>query len=255
MSPRTLHTGKHFSEIFAKNINYELIAFSRSGSSNGVIAAQLETAIRQNPDLIIFNLTHPDRIEFRSDWDRGQTKEEFEATNKPLLIDQIADTNTHWGSELSDLYYSKTTNSRIIYGNLNSLLDKKHNTDHFNHVMDERFLDWYEKLNAIKLYHKYLLCETYKKQQEQMIIYTIIHRLELSEIPYILVHDCLEFLDSEYRPRWIKKKHYITEEVDYIRKNDYPLDYDPGFHLTFEGSEKVAKLLLDHYNNYFVDNT
>jgi hypothetical protein len=255
MSPRLAHPKKHFAEIFAKTINHELISFARSASSNGVIAAQLETAIQHNPDFIIFNLTHANRIEFRSDWDRNQTEEEFNASNKPLLIDQIADTNTHWGNEWSDLYYSKTTNSRIIYGNLTSLLDEKYNTDHFNDAMDKRFLDWHEKINAIKLYYKYLLCETYKKQVEQMIMYTAIHRLEISKIPYIIVDDGLDFLNSEYRPNWISEKHDITNDVRHIRLNYYPMPkQDPGFHLTFEGCEKVAKLLLDHYNNYFISN-
>ena len=58
MSPRTFHKDKHFAEIFSNTLGFELTSYARSGFSNGGIVIQLSEAIRQKPDLILFNLTN-----------------------------------------------------------------------------------------------------------------------------------------------------------------------------------------------------
>ena len=59
------YAGTHFSEIVAKEINYELVAYSRGGMSNGGICIQVKSAIEAKPDLILVGTTYFDRLEYR----------------------------------------------------------------------------------------------------------------------------------------------------------------------------------------------
>jgi len=54
----------HFSELVSQRIGYDLYNIARGGMSNGGIIAQLEFALTFNPDLLIYNSTSSDRIEF-----------------------------------------------------------------------------------------------------------------------------------------------------------------------------------------------
>jgi hypothetical protein len=38
---------------------------------------------------------------------------------------------------------------------------------------------------------------------------------------------------------------------DIRQKMSPPNGSDPGFHLTYEGSQAVANVLIEHYNRYF----
>jgi hypothetical protein len=119
--------------------------------------------------------------------------------------------------------------------------------------MREKYFDWDNKINAINLYFKYLHDEVWKNSIDKMMMHTVLYRLEKSGIPYILVHDSLGLtLTVPYKPDWFTQKHTVHEPVSVIRHTmGPPIDNDPGFHLTYEGAEAVAKVLIDHYNRYF----
>ena len=53
----------HLSELLANKFGAKLQNYSKYGASNFMIALQLEYAIKQNPNLIIFGFTSVDRIE------------------------------------------------------------------------------------------------------------------------------------------------------------------------------------------------
>ena len=69
MSPTTNHPETHFSEIFAKKTGFDLISYAHPGMSNGGIAVQLDTAIKNKADFILFGSTSFDRIEIPKDND------------------------------------------------------------------------------------------------------------------------------------------------------------------------------------------
>ena len=56
--PRT-----HLSELIAKKFNAELLNYGKTGSSNFFTCLQIDYALKQNPDLIIFGFTTPGRME------------------------------------------------------------------------------------------------------------------------------------------------------------------------------------------------
>lgn len=245
MSPRTEHPKKHFAEIFADRLDFDLVCYSRSGFSNGGISIQIETAIGENPDLILFNTTNADRIEFYPNSSRSDEGHLFYVKN-------LGDINLY-SKELSDPYYEYTDDKTLISANLNSLLSKQPD-DYWDTLykkeMLSRFPDWEDKLNSIKQYLKHLYSERWKEQTDRMIMYAILHRLHLSNIPYIFVHDQLGLLHSAYDPFWIQSKNNIVEPVNTIKINSN-VPKNIGFHLTYDDSRQVADLLIDHYKRHF----
>lgn len=246
MSPRTTHPKKHFAEIFADKLGYDLTSYAKSGFSNGGIAAQLETAIIQKPNLILFNLTNSDRIEFRVDHDEAKNYK------RPFTLDQIG-TCTIRSNEMSDRFYNNNKNPIVISENLHTLLHKDEMKESFHDLMKEKYADWDEKILAIKGYFQYIYDEIWKNNTDQLIMHTMLYKLHRSDIPYILVHDWLGLTTNiTNKPDWFTQKHSTHELVHKIRYDmAAPHDNDPGFHLTYEGSEAVANVLIEHYNRYF----
>lgn len=247
MSPRLQHPKKHFSEIFAEHLDFDLVCYSRSGFSNGGISIQIETAIQDKPDLILFNTTNSDRIEFHSGISE-QTN-----SSHPFSIKNLGDTNNN-SQELSDPFYTFDESKTLVSANLNGLLSRQADIyweNLYRKEMTSRFPDWEDKLDSIAQYLTHLYSERWKQQTDRMIMYTTLHRLHLSNIPYIFVHDWLGLLDSAYHPYWLESKNDTTKLVDRIRMNATTL-YDPGFHLTYEDSQKVAELLIGHYRQHFL---
>lgn len=242
MSPRTVHYKKHFAEIFADAIDHELVCYSRSGFSNGAIITQLETALTQKPDLILFNLTNSDRIEFN-------ITDSQEDHTQPYTINHVDTCSINLG-EMSDPFYTSDSNRVIGSENLTTLLSDEPT---FHISMRIKYSDWDNKIKAFQTYFKYIYNETWKNTIDQMMMHTMLYKLEKSNIPYIIVHDWLGVtLNVTYKPDWLTQKHTVHDLVNQIRLTmGPPHDNDPGFHLTFEGSEAVANVLIEHYNRYF----
>lgn len=245
MSPRTTHPKKHFAEIFADRLGYKLTSYAKSGFSNGGIITQLETAIKQRPNLILLNLTNSDRIEVRVDHDR---KKKYD---KPFTLEQIG-ICAGQNNEMSDSFYNDI-NPILIAENLNTLLYEEENTKKLHNRMREKYPDWDNKILAIKAYFQYIYDESWKNTIDQMIMHTMLYRLHRLNIPYIIVHDWLGLTTTiTYKPDWFTQKDTVHELVNQIRLTmGAPHDNDPGFHLTYEGSEAVANILIEHYNRYF----
>jgi len=244
MSPRTSHPNKHFAEIFANRLGFHLTSYARAGFSNGGIAAQLESAMSEKPDLILLNLTNSDRIEFST----GSKEKNYDV---PFGIAQVGCCSTREG-ELSDPFY-KNNNQMIISQNLNSLLFELPVEKTFHKIMQKKYPNWDKQIEAIKQYFEFLYDERYKNITDQLMMHTILYRLEKSGIPYIVVHDWLGLtLNFTFKPDWLTQKHTAHDLVNPLRQTmGPPHDNDPGFHLTYEGSEAVANVLIEHYNRYF----
>jgi hypothetical protein len=243
MSPRLKHPKKHFAEIFADYFNFTLTSYARSGFSNGGIAIQIEAAISENPDFILLNLTNSDRIEFSV----GN-----ENINSTLDLWQLGDCHID-PEELSNIVYKQGQVKRLVSENLHSILHNIHTDEYYYDCMRKKYDNWDDKVLAIKNYFQYLYDGTWKNKVDQMMMHTILYKLNKSNIPHILVHDSLGLtINRFYCPDWFTQKHSVHEPVDKIKFNSFPkIGEDPGFHLTYEGSEAVANILIEHYNRYF----
>lgn len=244
MSPRTNHPKKHFAEIFADELQFDLITYARSGFSNGAITIQVESAIAEKPDFILFNTTHQDRIEFAIDAGK--------IVHNNHRIEQLADTNLQT-AELSDELYRYDSKKVLVSANLAGLLNKQQDEyweNLYSKEMHQRYDDWDEKLDTVKRYVKHLYSDGWKYQTDCMIMYATWHRLHLSGIPYIFVHDYLGILNSPYNPKWIETKNSVHDYAHELRMSEDPPP-SIGFHLSYENSDKLAHFLINHYKTYF----
>lgn len=234
MTSYTIHPGTHFSEIFSKNLQFDLISYARPGFSNGGICVQIETAIKNKPDLILFNTTYPDRIEFALN---NAVREDFD------IYDIFYNRNIYSSTILKDDNIDK--NPIIGTESLTTLLSKP---IRYSRVVR----DWGKKEHSIREYVDNLYNFSWKQRTDRLQIYATLHRLELSGIPYIFCYDHLKMNDSL---PWITKKNDLRVEFDLVWDNFFKLpnrkEIELFYHTTEEEQRQLATFVTEHYQKYF----
>lgn len=221
MSPRVDYPGKHFSEIIAHQLGFELTVLSRSGISNGGIALQILEAIKHQPQLLLLNLTFYDRIEFRLDGFKDQ---------------RITFNSLDYSGQTTDVSTQSRHPGPLASENLATLLNGSHYPK--------------SKHDAIKHYFEELYCEDWKRQTDYMMIYAVLHTLHKSTIPYIIIQDNLQLnCNHPCNIDWIHEKNTIAEQT--VQFFSRPKEFDPGFHTSLETQKDVAQFVLNHYDKYF----
>ena len=230
MSPRIHFEGTHFTEIFASKLGFDLITYSRAAMSNGGIALQLLQAIEDKPNLIIFNLTFCDRIEFPLDASlqmKPTQKDLFYKYEPPLELSTI---NGHPGNLVSD--------------NIASIL-----SDHPN---SHSLIYPKEKIEAVRTYFNELYSTNWKYLSDCMTMYSILHVLHRSGIDYIMYCDNLrltELQKTPFKTDWIDSKNNISNAMkEYISR---PAPNNTGYHTSIETQADIAEYVINHYNKYF----
>lgn len=246
MSPTLKLPNTHFTEIFAQTCEYELIPYARSGIGNGGIVMQIESAIRDKPDLIMVSSTFPERMEFAS----GSNGPETEI--KPYFIEDIHNL-AHNTSELSEAMYIKNKGN-IISESLATLLYQ--NDSHQLSLIEKHRLPEYRvKKEAIKIYFNELYHYGWKDQVDKMMIYATMHRLHLSGIPYIFAIDQLRIRTHtiinhlDYSMPWMTKKEDLSNFF-FETLNQCP-QVHTAYHTTVETQQEIAQFVINHYNKYF----
>lgn len=235
MSPCAFNKDTHFSEIFAKSLDWQLISYARPGMSNGGICLQLETAIKSNPDFILFSTTWADRIEF-SIHDKNKSFD-FDITD-------IVYTNLDQNLYLSDPSINK--NPRIVSESLGSLTSHPHK--HYLNIPE-----WQEKHKAIHDYFRYLYNFEWKLRTDKLQIYAILHKLELSKIPYLFCFDHVRMEPYNSVP-WLTKKNDLREEFEliwYTRPKATKQNPEMKYHTGIQEQKELAKIVLEHHQKYF----
>ena len=168
--------GSHFSELIADELGYELIVNSMSGSSNGGICVQIEDAIKQKPDLILFGQTLSDRIEFNIN-DKMLSYDNY----GPILYNAAT-------VELKDVYGDHRS---IISDNLSGLLS---DINFVEGQLRNKSKFWREeRYSALKNWFMYLYSPLMKSQIDVWCLYAVQHKLSISGIPAIKVVDLLNY--------------------------------------------------------------
>jgi hypothetical protein len=229
------YVGTHFSEIIAKELGFELIAYSRGGMSNGGICIQIKTAIEAKPDLILLGTTYHDRLEW--------------PYNEIRPIDNLS---------INDIFYNHPVSLSVSYPWLNK--DPKLVStalrdifDHWDNQLHSTAGDKYskERLDALQKYFEFLYHPNLKKFIDETMIYAMYHQLHKSNIPYIICSEQLKGVVNKCE--WLNfgnnSFNYARPDFDQIQ---YDLCYgsnhiDPGYHSKPEAQAKIAKLLLEKY--------
>lgn len=211
----------HFSQLISKELGYELILNSYPGSSNGGICVQIEDAIKQKPDLILFGQSLPDRVEL------SVTGEPFDYDNYHIYDTKLV--------ELKDLVRYGNDPS-IISENLMSLLSEP---KFLISALPDKSNEWRkQRFNALKNWFMYLYSPTMKRQIDVWCLYAVQHKLKESGIPAIKVIDLLNYDTPWY--------DCITENR-YRFNNQHGLGYSPdefaGYHTTKTQQIEIANTI------------
>lgn len=232
MSPVTGdHAGTHFSELVAKELGYDLIAYSRGGMSNMGIAIQIQTAIDANPDLILVGNTSSDRFEWAIN--------EYQSA-QPFTVRDILYSHN---KSLSSTYPWLNQNPKIASASLNEIENDWNDKKHM--LYSDRYRN--DRKLALTYYFQYLYHYDLKREADNLIMYAAYHKLHMSGIPYLI---CMErFIKTGKDCSWLSQDNYPRPYIDnVIDQSRYTTDRpDPGYHLLPEDQQAIAKLLLDKF--------
>lgn len=234
MTPVVNPAGSHFAERLSKTFNSELYYYSRGGMSNAGIGIQVEDAIQLQPDLILLDTTFVDRVEFNIADKQGH---DFHTTDIVYAHTEAVASQHPWFNK----------NSTMIVDNLNSLLALPGSPERWNNLYKD-IPNINEKITALKQYVTYLYDPKWKRQLDLWCMYAVLHKLERSGIPYLIVLDALGVRNFE----WITERTYIAPKISqyYTDPNFWKTDKDPGYHTPPEVQENICQEILKHLREW-----
>lgn len=220
LSPSVETPGLHMAEIVAERLHFELVPLSQGGMSNGGICIQIDTAIDHLADFILINTTETDRMELPIGQHVGS---KF----------TTADIKYIKGQYQSSLVPFNGSSPTLISNSLNSLLSGKGLDDHP------------EKIKAIEEYFRHLFSPEWHRQIDQWCMYSVLHKLHLSGIPYLLVLDTLDI--PSFCP-FIENVtlDYNSFTLNMLKAASIPGFCDPGYHTLPEAQQQAADHILKY---------
>lgn len=176
--------GKHFSEILAKKINYDLFTLARGACSNSTIRLQVSEMVKRKVDFIIVGVTSVNRIDY------------------PRYDDRFYDPE----SGIFNIFYTchpdqsskhfDTTKETIISDTLTNIFGNQHNSAP---VRSE------EQRDAIKHYYLEMFDLNFREQQDAWIVASGIQEIRDAGIPYLLLGY-----------PWLNRANYFMESARHV---------------------------------------
>ena len=185
-----------------KYLNADTINLARPGASNYSIAVQIEYALSLNPDLIIFNITTPERI------DVLERNKKLSGKVRIQNFDYTLFPNEHIG---------ETTNEIDSGPHLRTMMRAQAGEKKFQGVAD-----------FLVDYHSYWI----KEDQDRLLVLGTFSILNKSKVPYM----CVNF----YPPLFPNNDLENTISISYTKMCElFPLVRDP-YHFSSKGHEYLA---------------
>jgi hypothetical protein len=232
MTPSVSDPNTHFSEIISKELGYDLQVYARGGMSNAGICLQIESAIKQNPDLILVDTTGPDRVELQIDNDRDH----FDFAVEDIVYQHPQSVSSY------NLEFNQ--NPRLISDTLIYFLDQAASMGKYENYVDDLHL----KKSAIKQWFLHVYKVDWKLKTDRWCLYSAFHQLHESKIPYVIM---LDNVDIRKCCKWISEKNYLDNHRyvnDFVNnfKIKNPNMHDPGYHTPPEYQVEIANSVKNH---------
>ncbi len=220
--------GKHFSEILAKKLDYDLFTLARGAVSNSCIRLQISELVKKRVDFIVVGVTTPNRIEYP----RYDNRE----YNPALGIYNVYYTHT---PDQSAAHFNPN-NEVMISDTLTNIFGNK-----FNHapVRSEK------QREAIKDYYLEVFDLKFREQQDAWIVASGIQEIRDAGIPYILLgHPWLEHAN------YFKKdsvRDILHDSVDGKPRNITPWLFNKGSNIRrWHTDDFEQEIIADNLYNY-----
>ena len=223
IDPRT--PGTHLTERFAKYYNSDLISLAKPGSSNFAIRLQLETAIKMQPDVILF---------------------EFTNAQKTDLVTTALGENT--------VYKKDNLAHNIRYTNYENIVPSVIDTgkqtivsDGIKNFIDAECFPENEKLTpnakrAMQYWFTELYDEQLKYHQDYFICSSVFYELERAKIPYVWTRGDLSMFD------WSNYHNQVSDAGN--PWNDWT---DPGILSVYHTTPEKQAELVTHWIQTYED--
>lgn len=236
MTPVTTHPKTHFSEIVADELGYELVAYSRGGMSNGGIAIQIDTAIKNQADFILLGTTLPDRSEFPIGNVNGY-QQQF----------SVEDIEYKHPSSISSHYEWLNKNPKLVSTNLAEIVGEGGNCGRWTFNFDS--CDEPKKIQqALDDWFRYLYHPGWKAQTDRWIMYAVLHKLHLSNIPYLFCLDQLKVIDT--CPWLTDSVNNVTQKFLHVLETQPQWTpgqpHNPDYHTSMAAQQQIAQYLISH---------
>lgn len=217
--------GKHFTELLAKKLNYDLYTLARGACSNSAIRLQISEMVKRKVDFIIIGTTTVNRIEYpRYDDKHFDIDSGVYNLYYTLYPDQSAE---HFDRDKEVLVSDTLTN---IFGN-------KYNSAPVKSEIQR---------DAIKQYYLEIFDHNYKELQDSWIIASGIQEIVDAGIPYILLGH-----------PWLKHANYFKKSPRHILddKSDLvPCSYGVSGVRRWHTTDDVQINIADKLYHYIIQN-
>jgi hypothetical protein len=237
----SVHTpGKHFSELLADKMGYELISLARGGMSNAGICLQIEYAINTiRPDFIYVSLT-----------DSSRTEIPYTATDSTFFNNQ-----TDLWDKLRRGYDISRGLENVVYDHKdylscqNTFLNKNP-TMRSDNVGSLTWEGYYKVTKQQKTAMQYYITELFDMNwKQQLDIWCVKHcvrELVDSRIPFLIRQE--SYLEN---CTWLPEINCInSQQLDYGHyarlSFDDPTFVDPGYHTKEEYQREITDLLYPY---------
>ena len=233
MAPVVSHPGTHFTEIISSKLGWELEIYARGGMSNPGICLQVESAIKARPDFICLNTTFGDRIEIQTDDD---------SYNYNFTVDNIIYKHPQSTSSLNPQF---NQSPRLMIDTIFYFLDHTSNLGKYDGLVKDLNL----KRDIVKQWFTHIHKNDWKVKTDRWCLYAVLHQLELSGIPYLLLLDPNNMYNM---CPWLNEKKYLNNASEVYKK--YKLDPnlpDPGYHTSPESQVEIAREITEWFKKYF----
>lgn len=212
MTPSHVLPNTHFAELLRDHYKCELTVYARGGMSNLGICLQLEQAIKDSPDLILYNTTAYDRIEV------------------PLKDDDIDIQNVLYQEQCSYSTYSDEMNKKdpiLISDTLYGILEMGNSYENVPNINEIK--------RSLKDYFNNLYQHRWKEYTDTLCLYATLHKLQQSKIKsYAMIYNVESFV---HKFPFVSGSSIIPLSLKPIPEND------PGYHTDTETQQNIFELI------------
>jgi hypothetical protein len=191
--------GKHFSELLAQHINYNLFTLARSACSNSAIRLQVSEMVKRKVDFIIVGTTSSNRIEYPM----------YDSNSKFDFSKGIYNLYYTGSPDASALHFDST--DEVMYTDtLNNIFGSKNNSGLVRNEIQRA---------AIQHYFMQMFDFAYREQQDAWIIASGIQEIRASGIPYLLLSQSQPPTDYFQNAGTLAHEVFGTKQRDMLPHN------------------------------------
>lgn len=242
-SASVLTPGKHYSEIIADRMGYELVSLARGGMSNLGICLQIEYAIRMQADFVIVSFTDSSRIEIPFD----SAGFNFVNDDDMYTVDHV-----QFGRNIRTGFDPRRGLENIVYDHRNYLsctntFLNQNPTMRSDNVGSLMWGEYYPVSKKQKVAMQYYLTELFdanwKAQVDLWCVKCCLRELLDSGIPFVTANGGGTWIDEP----WLPDVNLMNIEWSKYTKSAVgtPGWVDPGYHTNEPEQVLIADLFYD----------